>query len=559
MAIQESDTNTFGEFHEFTPSEPSNEAEQGTGGADMESYSLGRVDKLSKLITTSYSNESSYQIEKAVIDPNARPFDTRWYDEEMFPVEPGQTAKQGTGGDDMSSWSDGRVDKISALITTTYSNGSSYQIEKAVVDPNARPFDRRWYSQEEYFSQLDAGAENGEGGDVMESWSDPRNGQFNNLVSTTYENNSDFEIGLGVTGSIPRPFNSGWEEGDTGNGIRVEGSATDDEGLPLSGDAQIVTGGNIIGEATSSGPITVTAPPPSGVYFGSTGESSSVDFVFSPSVDGINYVQENIGLKPSTVTVQYGRINGTVEDVEGNPVSDIQVQSSGAAASTDSEGYYEFLCPAGVQTSLLSLKRSFAKDIEIDPEETEEVNWQFPGIRVRVYGPDLEPIENSPVYIGDSSYRTDSKGEVLITQALMAEYQIVVMDHFETYIDLEEEGRLYRTQLGSGSSDFTDPDTGNPADDIPGVRVKAKDSYDQSSISKADVVIPASGVVTYTNSEGRATVLSPESGEQGGVIRVSICRGDDRYKSSSYVIDADADQDEPADVAVERKTQTVNM
>lgn len=538
---------------------PSNEAQSGSGGNDMAAWSEDRVTMTSLLITTTYSNMSSYTIEHGMVDMEARPFNTRWYNQERDNAQPGNEAQAGSGGEDLGAWSLNREDRIDVLINTTYSNGSSYTISAAMVDMDARPFNTRWRDQERDNAQPSAGASSGDGGGNMKAWTEPRSSQFNTLITTTYSNQAEYEVGNGVTTSPSRRFDIDWEEGDLGNGIFVEGTATDDEGNPLSGNAKIISDGQIIGEDFTSGPITVTAIPPTGVYVGENSDSSTVDFRFTPSIDGIDYIEENIGLVPPNITVQYGRIEGNVTDVDGNPMPDIQVQGSGAATVTDDSGYYRFLCPAGVDTTLLSLKRSHTKDINISAQEQRTVDWEFPGIRVRVYDPNLEPVENAPVFIGDSSYRTDSNGEVKITDAMMTDYPVVVMEYFTAEIELDEEGRLYRLQLGSNSADFSDPETGQVADDLTGLRVKARDAYDQRSIREADVTIPGTGIISYTNNDGQATLLSPQQVDDGDAVPASVCRGDDRYKSASYVMPVDGSTSDEVEVEVDRKTQTVNM
>lgn len=538
---------------------PGAEAQTGSGGDDMASWSETRVNKTTALVTTTYSNLSQYTIEKGFVDMPARTFDRRWFDQERDNIEPNAETQAGTGGDDMVAWSLNRVERIRALITTTYNDNSSYFISEGMVDMPARTFDRRWYNQERDNAEPSTEAKSGVGGDDLTAWTESRTSQFKTLVTTTYNTQSEYEIGNGVASVNSRNFDITWEQGDLGNGIFVEGTATDNNGKPLSGNAKIISNGKIIGEDFSSGPIAVTAPPPTGVYIGEDSESSTVDFRFSPSIDGIDYIQDNIGLVPNLIEVQYGQIEGTITDVDGNAVPDVQVQGSGAATVTTENGFYEFLCPAGVDTTLLSLGRSATKEINITNEENRTVDWAFPGIRVRVLDPDLEPVENAPVFIGDSTYYTDQNGEVKISQALMTRYPIVVMEYYQAEVELDEEGRLYRLQLGSNSADFTDPDSGQVADSLSGLRVKARDSYDGRSIREADVNIPGTDIVSYTNSEGKATLLAPEGLEAGDSVPAAMCRRDDRYKSASYVMPLLSNSAEDLQVEVERKTQTVNM
>lgn len=317
---------------------------------------------------------------------------------------------------------------------------------------------------------LSSGAEAGSGGGVMAIWNESRQTKLNQFGSAEFTNNSSFGIPaayLDTTG-----FQTGFPNGEHFMGVNAMGQAFAADGKPLSGEATLETDEVAYGGA-ASGLFVISAPPAAGVTTGADVTSSDqYDFRFSPSVAGVDYYQENVGASFDAGTFQYGEVAGTVTDYDGNVVEGAVIAGEGAATKTGPDGAYQIVAPGGTQVTLYGVGHEKTKTPSAG--QTITVDWQYARLIVEVVTPDLEPVAGVPVQIGQESYTTNDDGQVVIENALVTTYDVVVSDTYSDQAAIQQEGDRYVLRFGDsgrGGVDLrvVDAATGDPIRDLPGI------------------------------------------------------------------------------------------
>lgn len=259
----------------------------------------------------------------------------------------------------------------------------------------------------------------GTGGGTMDIWKENRVTILKTLTEGTFENKSAFEIPAGITDG-GNPYDSVWEDEETKHGVNVDGKFLDENELPLSGTASIEQGESTLTEKSITAQFFLTAPAPDGVTTGSDVSTTQYDFRFSPARRGVDYTQDNMGQTLSTGLVTYGKLDGTITDVNGEAVGNSSWSAPGVAGSTDSTGAYEVLAPGGNTFEFTVLAGSLTENVTPTGGGTQTRDYQFGGLRVSLQIPDGTGIPNVRVASDDvvgAAIATKSDGEAVFTKA----------------------------------------------------------------------------------------------------------------------------------------------
>jgi hypothetical protein len=245
-------------------------------------------------------------------------------------------------------------------------------------------------SKYETSATWDTDAEAGDGGGSMAAWTSPRKEAVPTLVTSDYKNNSDYKVPASVVdtkGWDNDPFSN--PDYEKANSVAVEGVITDPDDDPMTGRAYLREGETDLASVDGSGSLVVSARAPDGVTSGEDKESLTIDFVFEPSADALNYVEEDVvGDGNSVYQVQYGGIEGTIIDYNGDPVMNDTIKAPGAYTSTDENGEYEFSAPGGTEVTLEVLRGT--TEVTATPSGGEMVteDYQYAGLEVSIQIPD---------------------------------------------------------------------------------------------------------------------------------------------------------------------------
>lgn len=309
----------------------------------------------------------------------------------------------------------------------------------------------------------------GTGGGVMAIWKQDRVTKLRNLAAAAFSNNSSFSIPAGFVDT--QDFQAGLEGGEKHLGVNATGTALDSDGTPLSGTASIELNGEVVQEAESVGVFMISIRPPAGVSYGTDTPLDAYDFRFTPDGAGLDYFDGNIGTFLDAGVFEYGGIEGTVTGYDGEPVDGATIFGEGEGTRTDADGYYKLVAPGGTEVTLYGVGHNKSKTPE--PGQTITVDWQYSRLVVEVVTPDLEPISGTPVQIGQENYTTDEEGRVVIENALVTTYEVLVSETYYDETTIKQEGDRNVLRFGSERSGVdirvVDEQTGEPIRDLPGI------------------------------------------------------------------------------------------
>jgi len=317
-------------------------------------------------------------------------------------------------------------------------------------------------------------------------------------------------------------------------GESFEATFLDDNGLPLSGTGTIFRGEEPLSQGQVSGDVKLPGPVPSGVVSGENVlDSDPLNFVFEPSITGINFVRENYTNNP-VGEVQYGTITGTVTDVDGDPVPDDSIEAVGLVAITDENGEYELVGPGGSETALSVAGTT--ESVSITGGTTTNINFSYSRLIVRVLAPDNSPVRGAKVSINNKKIETDESGRATIPLAPTQEYDIR-LGEFQTQETITQSGRTVEVTIGNRAS---------------GVKLTVTDSESGETVGGTTVQIGGSGVVSRTKPNGEASSI----GESEGTTAVLVGEGDRRYVKRQLAADLARGEVFRAEVELERKNNT---
>ena len=368
---------------------------------------------------------------------------------------------------------------------------------------------------------VDASAEDGSGGGTMDIWTQDRQQKLRNLAAAAFTNASSFNIPAGIVDT--QDFGVSFESGEKAQGINSNGLTLDKDGKPLSGTLTVEAAGVVFVEKTVSGSFVVAAPPPAGVQVGADLAADEYDLRFSPSINGLDYLEENIPYQHTAGTIQYGEINGTITDFDGQAMPNIAVGGSGAADVTDGDGSYKLVAPGGSTVTLRTLYNSYEFDVTLAAGETRTEDVTFPKLTIRVLDADLQPVSNAPVKIDNTTHYTGENGKVEIPDAEVRNYDVKVMERFEaTDVSVGSAGQEWTYTVGPGASfgDYTSMSLG-------GVKISAVDADTGRAVTDLKAVERNTGVVSLSDGDGVCKILSEKVGE---AVNIQVGTGDKRYR-----------------------------
>jgi len=321
------------------------------------------------------------------------------------------------------------------------------------------------------------------------------------------------------------------------NGESPEGSFLDAGGSPLSGTVTLFRGDEPVSQAEIEGRLVISGIVPSGVTSGTNiEEGESLNLVFEPSITGISFAKEGFVNNPIG-EIQYGKIEGTVKDVDGEPVPDDPVEATGVVAVTEQDGSYELVGPG--ETEVTVRAAGDAQSIQIAAGNTTTINFVYSRLTVRVLTPNKTPVQGAKVRINNSQYETDSRGRATIELAKTQEYDIEVGE-FRTQEEILQSGEDILVTIGDTSS---------------GVKVVATDGSTGQTVGGTTCEVQGSGVVGRTNDNGVVSSISNSEGEK----LIVVAQEDRRYLTEE--VDAQLTKGEmvQADVELTRKNNTPTL
>lgn len=393
--------------------------------------------------------------------------------------------------------------------------------------------------------------EDGDGGETMSIWTQDRQTLVDELASATFTNQSSFDIPNAVADASD--MSNSWTNGESLTGVSVVGTILDDKGEPMTGTAQLKDGGGVRDKQTFTGKVAFTGQPPAGVSSGDNQGTGSLDFAFVPSVAGIAVEKDDVSLRTDLGKIEYGAISGTVIDYEGNPVPNEAVYGLGAGDTTGGDGQFNLLAPGGTSATFTTLSGTWDFDESIVAGQTNTLEFQYPKLTIEVLDADFEPVEDAPVKVGESTYKTDESGRVEFPTAPIGNYDVSVMDYFKASdLSVSQPGTEYVYSVGpSSSSGEWEPDPSG----IGGLKIKAIDDGTGERIRGVVAQDVATGARSESAQDGICKLLSTDLGDE---IEVEIGTGDERYVPTTITGSPPENEMVEVTVPLEPKTQVVN-
>lgn len=383
----------------------------------------------------------------------------------------------------------------------------------------------------------ESGTLDGSGGGTMEIWKKERVAKLDSLVGGSFTNNSSFKLPAGIVNSSSSPYETTWSNEENFMGVTARGTPLSAGGSPLSGEASIESGGEVITSTKVSDVFIISAPPPSGVEDGSDKQSEQFDFRFAPSTAGVDLFKENFGTSYDAGLFQYGEVSGTVTDYDGNPVAGAAVFGEGEGTTTNQSGKYSIAAPGGTSVDLTSLNKTETVTKTPSAGSTITVDFQFARIIVSVVDPELNPLPGTAVEIGDESYETDDEGKVVVERAGIEPLTVVIDDEEEFTVEPTSQGQLVEEQYG---------------DTFSGYRVTLRETVSGLPIQSTTVTFVNKGIASQTNGNGRASTLSDIDGEK----EVRLGDGDRRYETKTVTVNVTKGEIKSEKTTLSRRSNT---
>jgi len=440
-------------------------------------------------------------------------------------------AEAGGGGGDMDYWSDTRTTQLSLLGSGDYTNASQYSLPRGFVNTS---YDAGEGNREYHTTTPDGSAVSGSGGGTMDVWKRTRENLLSSFGGGEFTNNSSFEIPAGF---LNNSYDAGGPDRERFQGVTAKGKVLNADGSPLGGTASIESGGDTSESVETTGSFVVTAPAPDAVEAGSDLDSGSSDFRFSPDIQGLDVFVESIGGLYEGGVIQYGKIEGTVTDYNGDEVANATVEGEGAGTSTNANGVYEFVAPGGTEVALTALEGEAGKTRTPSGGEVITVDWQYSGLTVKASLPDGTGVPNAPVEVDSSEgkKRTDDGGECQYVRIPPdTDVAVTYLESVEQVETSAGEGQnaIANLELGAGVKGFVRSERGNFIEevdinfDIEGAPISFTRGDGQFALGVLDpdslTCICAANDRRYTRADETVNLT------QGDVVRVDFQLADSR-------------------------------
>jgi hypothetical protein len=362
------------------------------------------------------------------------------------------------------------------------------------------------------------------------------------LVAPMTENLAEFDLPKGVTtGGFPHSF-----LGEMGS--RASGTFLDVDGGPLTGTMQVVSGDDVLYENSVNGTFVINADPPPGVLQGADAGSSSRDLLFSPAIAGVAYIHKGLTLTEDVGTTQYGRVQGSVTDYNGNPVEASAVSGTGYGTATDENGNFALVAPGGESVTFAALDGTVSQDVGVVAGDTVQTSFTYPQLTVEVVDAGYAPIEGAPVRVNDTKYKTDDKGRIELPQTPLGTYDIKVMDYYTGTFDIDTQGEEFYYKLGPDASEI---EWDGVEEGIGGIRIKCIDTNTKRPVRDVGAEDESSGTTATSGKDGVCKLLTPDTGD---TINVLLATGDRRYRPQRVA--GDSPDSGMAEVTVEMEPRT---
>ena len=507
-------------------------ASSGSGGGDMDSWSLSGFDKTGNLIQSDFSNDSSYNIRSGVFTYGGYDAVTPAITEKDSEIDHSNVtttdAESGSEGGDMDSWGLDRAQKLESLCQSDFTNNSSYSIENGMVSYSGydatNPAIGRGDS-ETYHLPVDSSGESGEGGGNMLSWAYERKKKMDILVSSQYSNGSSFDLPNGIVDFAGYDSTApviGFDDSEMKHGINITGSAFDSERNEISGEAYILDGQDPIFKGNVYGTFVINSPPPGGVQSGTSVSRATLDFRFVPDIDAFDFINESINISNS-FDISYGEITGQILDGNGDPVSEhpIAFPRQGVETTTDGDGKFSFQAGAG-QLQYQTMYGAVRDSVEIKEFQSQAVDLQFPKVEVEVRLPNGSGIKGVPVFAGSVEREpTDDNGKASFVELPpLTNVEFVIGGVEKETLNTPDQGgtEVIRLETGAGvQGEVYNKDTLNKITDTP-IRIATDASVQSKSKGAGEFAVGA---------------FEP------GTVRVDVGFNDPRYQTESFVVELD--------------------
>lgn len=419
---------------------------------------------------------------------------------------------------------------------------------------------------------IDPEAESGDGGGVLQVHTA---GKFERLpfYGNSRDNLSTFNPPAGMTGQYwdRKPSNGG----EKALGISASGLFVSADGDLLSGQASLVVGdpeqtasvewagtkvtiSGIVAQEDTDGNISLTGPPPAGVFAGDNGDADrqSSEVVFEPYQAAVTARKELTAYRAEFGTVEYGKTYGQIVDNDGEPVEGIGVNAGGFGTTSGDDGIFELLGPIGQEVGLTTLNGTLESTLTFQeaPNRDDPQQYAFSALTIEVLDAEYEPVSSSEVVIDGETYLTDKTGRVTLSPVGVREFDVTVMNKFEATVSIDQQGIEQVYQVGPDTGAGWTPD---PSDSLGGVKVTAIDDSTGRKIRRVSARVDNVGVVDTSDDDGVVKLLTTEVGLED--VTVLLATGDKRYNPSEVQIPKLPDgQMATAKVRLRRRDQVVN-
>lgn len=474
------------------------------------SQSEGTISVTNSNVDVSYDIKVSYS-------PEPKPFVASRSSEDNF-VSVDSNAEGGVGGDDMDAWSLIRRKRLNTLSVTTFSNESSYELTAAVVDSDVRQFRETWDNTERTFGDGEV-VQDGAGGGNMSIWTKSRKDKIDSLLTTTFSNQSSFDIPPAVVGSSSNPPRENWKDTERFHGISVSVQAFDASKSRLTGTGRVIYGGSVLDKIFIDGLTTMSSEPPTASTSGDDIPSEDIDFYFVPDADAVDYREEGISYREN-INVKYGSLKGKITDANGDPVSDepVAFPNVNAEVVTDENGEYELNAGAG-ELEFSTLFYTLEGSVTISQFSSVVRDFQFPGMEVEYVLPNGNAVKGANVHAGQLDRgSTGDAGKVIFNKMPVAtnvEFVLENVDSKQRTTPQEGGVKVVRFESGAGvQGKVYNEDTLNKITDTP-IRI----------VSDASISAKSKG-------GGNFAVGTFDT----GTVRVDVGFNDPRYQTESIVV-----------------------
>lgn len=386
----------------------------------------------------------------------------------------------------------------------------------------------------------DSSAISGDGGGVMDVWTQSREEKLDLAKGGNYTNESSFSIPPGFIA-----VNQGHSMQEKNMGTSFSGIALGTDGRAISGSAVLLLDGNILGSISVSGSFIASFQPFAGVVSGDTDKGTKIpalDAGFVPSSSGVTSVTENISYPSGTsVSASYGRVEGSVLDAKGNPIGGEPVVATGASATTDASGFYSILVPGGESVDLTSLSQTTTKGVLGESQKTKTLDFEYSGVSVSVKLPGGRPAKDVPVSLGIT-------GEILNTDETGRAQFLTVPPNSTGIVKVFSSIEKTVTSLSGGQISDKEIEAGA------GFTGKVVNENTNNIVAETDVKL-VSETSEYKGS-------NPSSGEfyvasnENGTVFIIVAEKDRRYEKTVVEVVASGGNTETINIPVSPKKNT---